>query len=184
MIHRSGRRKNSLLLAVTPALLLFLAACSSGKDQGAPREITAKSAGGSAGVGPHIISDSKAQPGSGKYGGQKVVLRDRVLVVNNATLQAGGSEGSASIELDLSVQSTGAKGIENQAGFFRLIGPEGDTFGNQYNSSDSFYGAIAAHESRRGHVSFKVPEAATSTLRLLYRPEVPSETAIVPLKIG
>jgi hypothetical protein len=183
MIHRSGRRKNSLLLAVTP-LLLFVAACSSGKDQSAPREITAKSAGGSSGVGPHIISDSKAQPGSGKYSSQKVVLRDRVLVVNNATLQAGGSQGSASIELDLSVQSTGAKGIENQAGFFRLIGAEGDTFGNQYNSSDSFYGAIAAHETRRGHVSFKVPAAATSTLRLLYRPEVPSETAIVPLKIG
>ena len=184
MIHRSGRRKNSLLLAVTPALLLFLAACSSGKDQGAPREITAKSAGGSAGVGPHIISDSKAQPGSGKYGGQKVVLRDRVLIINDVTLQASDSQGVASIELDLSVQNTGDKDIMNQAAFFRLIGSEGDIFGKQYNSSDTFYGTIDAHQSRRGAISFKTPKAAASTLRLLYRPEVATETAIVPLNVG
>ena len=171
-------------MAVTSAFLLFLAACSSGKDQGAPREITAKSAGGSAGVGPHIISDSKAPPVGGKYSSQKVLLRDRELVINDAVLQPSDSPDAASIELDLSVQSTSDKGIENQAAFFRLIGPEGDTFGNQYNSSDSFYGAIAAYTSRRGHVSFKVPKAATSTLRLLYRPEVATETAIVPLKIG
>jgi hypothetical protein len=184
MIHRSGRGKTSLLVAVTPVLLLFVAACSSGKDQGAPREIAAKSAGGSSGVGPHIISNSKAPPGSGKYSIQKVVLRDRVLVINNATLQAIDSQGAASIELDLTVQSTGDNGIQNQAGFFRLIGSEGDTFGNQYNSSDAFYGAIAAHESRRGAISFKAPKAATSTLRLLYRPEVATETAIVPLNLG
>src|SRR5437773_10322499 len=105
MIHRSGRRKNSLLLAVTPALLLFLAACGSGKDQGAPREITAKSAGGSAGVGPHIVSDSKTPAGGGKYSRQKVVLGDRILVINDATLQGSDSQAAVSIELDLSVQS-------------------------------------------------------------------------------
>lgn len=130
-----------------------------------------------------MVSDSTT-PGGSKHSSQKVVLRDRVLVINDATLQASDSQGVVSIELDLSVQNTGDKGIMNQAAFFRLIGSEGDIFGKQYNSSDTFYGTIDAHKSRRGAISFKIPKAATSTLRLLYRPEVATETAIVPLKVG
>jgi len=180
-----------LLFALMSPFLLWVAACSSASDRGAkasasvaPQEFTAKSAGGSPGVGPKVVPDTTAPPGGGKHGSQKVVLRDRVLIINDATLQASDSQGLASIELDLSVQNTGDKDILNQAAFFRLIGAEGDIFGKQYNSSDTFYGSIAAHKSRRGAISFKAPKAATSTLRLLYRPEVATETAIVPLNLG
>jgi hypothetical protein len=185
------RRMRPLLFALVPPFLLFVAACSSAKDRGAspsapdaPRELTAKPAGGSSGVGPQVVSDSTATPGDGKQSSQKVVLRDRVLIINDVTLQASDSQSVASIDLDLSVQNTGDNDIMNQATFFRLIGAEGDTFGKQYNSSDTFYGTIDAHKSRRGAISFKIPQAATSTLRLLYRPEIPTETAIVPLKVG
>jgi hypothetical protein len=63
------------------------------------------------------------------------------------------------------------------------MGPEGDTFGYQYNSSGNFYSTIAAHTARRGTIVFQVPTAATSSLRLMYRPEVATETAIILLKI-
>ncbi len=72
----------------------------------------------------------------------------------------------------------------NQLTFFQLMGPEGDTFGYQYNSSDNFYGTIAAHATRSGTIVFQVPIAATSSLRLLYRPEIATETAIILLKIS
>ena len=189
--HRTHiRRRRHLLFALMSLFLSLVAACSSANDRGAkpsasvaPQEFTAKSAGGSPGVGPKVVPDTTAPPGSGKHS-QKVVLRDRVLIINDVTLQASDSQGVASIELDLSVQNTGDKDIMNQATFFRLIGSEGDIFGKQYNSSDTFYGPIDAHQSRRGAISFKTPKAAASTLRLLYRPEVATETAIVPLNVG
>ena len=56
------------------------------------------------------------------------------------------------------------------------MGPEGDTFSYQYNSSDNFYGSIVAHTTRAGTIVFQVPTAATSGLRLLYRPEIATET--------
>jgi hypothetical protein len=180
-----------LLFALMSLFVSLVAACSSASDRGAkpsasvaPQEFTAKSAGGSPGVGPKVVPDTTATPGGGKRSSQKVVLRDRVLIINDVTLQASDSQGVASIELDLSVQNTGDKDIMNQAAFFRLIGSEGDIFGKQYNSSDTFYGTIDAHQSRRGAISFKTPKAAASTLRLLYRPEVATETAIVPLNVG
>lgn len=186
-IHRRGQ----LLFALMSPSMLLVAACSSANDRGAtpsasvaPQEFTAKSAGGSPGVGPQVVPDTTATPSGGKNNSQKVVLRDRVLIINDVTLQASDSQGVASIELDLSVQNTGDKDIMNQAAFFRLIGSEGDIFGKQYNSSDTFYGTIDAHKSRRGAISFKTPTAATSTLRLLYRPEIATETAIVPLNVG
>ncbi len=64
------------------------------------------------------------------------------------------------------------------------MGPEGDTFGYQYNSSDNFYGTIAAHATHSGTIVFQVPTSATSSLRLLYRPEIATETAIILLKIS
>jgi hypothetical protein len=189
-MHKNRRRKSPLLFAMAPAVLLFVAACSSAEDRGArpsapdaPREITAKSIGGSSGVGPKVVSDSKALPEGGKYSPQKVALRDRVLVINHVTSQSSDGQ-SVAIDLDLSVQNTGDNDIKNEATFFRLIGSEGDIFGKQSNASGGFYGTIDARKSRRGAISFKVPEAATATLRLLYRPEVAAEAAIIPLKLG
>ena len=106
------------------------------------------------------------------------------MIINSVSKQKGLSANSSLINLDLAVQNTGNKAIMNQSTFFQLMGPEGDTFGYQFNSSDNFYGTIAAHTTRAGMIVFQLPTAATSSLRLLYRPEIASETAIILLKIS
>ncbi len=148
-----------------------------------PQLVTPKSASGSAGIGPLVISSPTPVPG-GKAGSQQVVLGNRTLIINSVSRQKGASTNSTLIDLDLAVQNTSDKAIMNQSTFFQLMGPEGDTFGYQYNSSDNFYGTIAAHTTRSGTIEFEVPTAATPGLRLLYRPEIAKETAIILLKIA
>ncbi len=80
-----------------------------------PQLVTPKSASGSAGIGPLVISSPTPVPG-GKAGSQQVVLGNRT--------------------------------------------------------------------TRSGTIEFEVPTAATSGLRLLYRPEIAKETAIILLKIA
>jgi hypothetical protein len=184
------------------ALFLLLAACNSVGNNGntgtastrgqgstsavatiTPQLVTPKASKGSAGKGPVIISSPTPVPG-GKPGSQQIVLGDRTLIINSASKQNGASTNSSLINLVLTVQNTGNKAIMNQSTFFVLIGSEGDTFGYQVNSSDNFYGTIAAHTTRNGTIVFQVPAAAASSLRLLYRPEVATETAIIWLKIA
>jgi hypothetical protein len=121
----------------------------------------------------------------GKPGSGQVALKSRTLIVNGVTDQKSASNpNSTLIDLDLAVQNTSESTIANQPSFFELLGPEGDAFGHQYNSSDAFYGSIAAHATRSGTVSFDVPSAAASGLRLLYRPDAASEAVILPLRTG
>jgi hypothetical protein len=148
-----------------------------------PRLVTPKSVRGSPGKGPVVISSPTPVPG-GKPGSQQIVLPDRTLIINSVTRQKGVSANSTFISLDLTVRNTSAKAIMNQPAFFQLVGPEGDTFGYQYNSSDNFYGTIAAHTTSSGTIVFQMPAAAASGLRLLYRPEIAPETAIILLKIS
>ena len=189
-------------------LFLLLAACASGgsnsshestgtsstQHQGStpsataaatitPILVTPKAVSGSPGKGPVVISSPTPVPG-GKPGSQQIVLGDRTLIINSVTEQKGASANTTLISLDLAVQNTSAKAIMNQPTFFQLVGPEGDTFGYQYNSSDNFYGAIAAHTTHSGTIVFQLPTAAASGLRLLYRPEIATETAIILLKIS
>jgi hypothetical protein len=149
-----------------------------------PQLVTPKAARGSPGKGPIVISSPTPVPG-GKAGSQQIVLGDRTLIINSVSKQKGASTNSTFIDLDLAVQNTSNKAIMNQSTFFQLIGSEGDTFSYQYNSSDNFYGTIAAHKTRSGTIEFEVPTAAaTSSLHLLYRPEIATETAIILLKIS
>lgn len=198
------QHKKLVLGGVILVLFLLLAACSSagsnssnGKtgtgSQGSrpsaiaatitPQLVTPKASSGSPGKGPLSISSPTPVPG-GKAGSQQIVLGDRTLIIYSASKQKGASTNSTLIDLDLAVQNTSDKAILNQSTFFQLMGPEGDTFGYQYNSSDNFYGTIAAHTIRSGLIEFEVPAAATSSLRLLYRPEIAPETAIILLKIS
>ncbi len=147
-----------------------------------PQLVTPKASSGSPGKGPLVISSPTPVPG-GKASSQRIVLGDRTLIINGVSKQKGASTNSTLINLDLVVQNTSAKAIMNRSTFFELMGPEGDIFGYQYNSSDNFYGTIAAHTTRSGTIVFQVPTAATSSLRLLYRPEIATETAIILLKI-
>jgi Domain of unknown function (DUF4352) len=148
-----------------------------------PQLITAKASHGSPGKGPLVISNPTLVPGS-KASSQQIVLGDRTLIINRVSKQKGASTNSTLINLDLAVRNTSDKAIMNQLTFFQLMGPEGDTFGYQYNSSDNFYGAIAAHTTRSGTIMFQVPTAATASLHLLYRPEIATETAIILLKVS
>ena len=148
-----------------------------------PRLVTPKAAHGSAGKGPLVISSPTPVPG-GKAGSQQIVLGDRTLIINSVSKQKGASTNSTLINLDLAVQNTSNKAIMNQSTFYQLMGPEGDIFGYQYNSSDNFYGTIAARTTRSGMIVFQLPTAAASSLRLLYRPEIASETAIVLLIVS
>ena len=202
------QKKKFVLGEVILVLFLLLAACGSAgsesstgntgtgstQDQGStysapavatitPVVITPRSSGGSPGKGPLVISSPTPLLG-GKAGSQRIVLGDRTLIINRVSKQKGASTNSTLINLDLAVQNTSAKAIKNQSTFFQLMGPEGDTFGYQYNSSDNFYGSIAAHKTRSGTIMFQVPTAATSSLRLLYRPEIATETAIILVKIA
>jgi hypothetical protein len=148
-----------------------------------PQLVTPKSFSGSPGKGPVVISSPTPVPG-GKPGSQQIVLADRTLIINSVTRQMGVRANSTLISLDLIVRNTSAKAIMNQPAFFQLVGPEGDTFGYQYNSSDNFYGTIAAHTTSSGTIVFQVPTAGASGLRLLYRPEIAPETAIILLEIS
>jgi Domain of unknown function (DUF4352) len=148
-----------------------------------PQLVTAKATHGSPGKGPLLISSPTPVPG-GKAGSQQIVLGDRTLIINRVSKQKGASTNSTLINLGLAVQNTSDKAIMNQLTLFQLMGSEGDTFGYQYNSSDNFYGAIAAHTTRSGTIMFQVPTAATASLHLLYRPEIATETAIILLKVS
>jgi hypothetical protein len=148
-----------------------------------PQLVTPKAVSGSPGKGPIVISSPTPLPG-GKATSQQIVLGDRTLIINTVSKQKGASTNSTLIDLDLVVQNTSAKAIMNHSTFFQLMGPEGDIFGYQYNSPDNFYGTIAAHTTRSGTIEFEVPTAATSSLRLLYRPEIAAETAIILLQIS
>ena len=202
------RHKKLVLIGVIPVLFLLLVACgsigndssngntgtSSTQDRGStlsatvaatitPQLITPKAASGSAGKGPLVISSQTPVPG-GKAGSQQIVLGDRTLIINSVSKQKGASANSILINLDIAVHNTSNKAIMNQSTFFQLMGPEGDTFGYQYNSSDSIYGTIAARMTRSGTMMFQVPTAAMSSLRLLYRPEIATETAIILLNVS
>ena len=198
------QHRKLVLGGVTLVLLLLLIACSSaGREstgtsstqiQGSvpsataaatitPRQVTPKAARGSAGKGPLVISSPTPVPG-GKAGSQQIVLGDRTLIINSLSKQKGASTSSTLLNLDLAVHNTSNKAVMNQSTFFQLMGPEGDTFGYQYNSSDNIFGTIAAHMTRSGTIVFQVPTATISSLHLLYRPEIATETAIVLLKVS
>lgn len=185
-----GMRRGKL--AGTGAVMLVvmaLAACSSasGSPSAAaaitPRLVTPTPIGGSPGQGPKVISSSEPLSG-GKISSQKIVLKDRILVINSVTSQRAAIKNSILIDLNLVVRNTSGKAIRNQAVFFHLVGPGGDTFGYQDNSPDNFYGTIDAHASRRGTIEFEIPAAAALNLYLLYRPEIATETVLTRLKIG
>lgn len=187
MSRRKPTALGGLLLAIT-----WLAACGVATDPGSstatgpaatPRLVTPRPVGGSPGKGPLIISSPAPLPG-GKASSQKVVLRDRTIIITGVARQQGTSQSSIVITLGLVLRNTGDKIIHNQPTFFQLVGPEGDTFAPQGSNSGVFYQAVDAHSSRSGTIEFKIPAAAVSNLYLLYRPETGTGTVLTRLRVG
>jgi hypothetical protein len=146
-----------------------------------PIVVTPKTTQKSGGNGPLVITSPTPAPG-GSANSQQVVLADRTLVISSATKQKVNAN-SLLITLEITVKNTSTKTIMNQSTFFQLMGAEGDTFSYQYNSSDNFYGPLAAQSARTGTISFQIPAAAATNLRLLYHSEIATETALVSLKV-
>jgi hypothetical protein len=188
------RRAKLAALGGVILVVMGLAACGSEANPGSspaaavrptvsPRQVTPKSVGGSPGQGPVVISNPAPLPG-GATSSQKVVLGDRTLVITSVTSHKAANQSSILIDLNLVVQNTSGKTVKNKETFFQLIGPEGDSFAYQTNSSDNFYRTIGAHTSSNGMIEFEIPAAAASSLYLLYRPEIAKETALIRLKVS
>jgi len=186
-----SRGKLAVLGGGVTLVVMGLAACGSGNPgqnlspaaAATPRLVTPTPIGGSPGTGPTVISNPAPLPG-GKINSQKVVLRDRTLIINSVISQRAANKSSVLIGVDIVIRNTTGKAIRNKAAFFQLVGPGGDTFGYQDNSPDNFYGTIGGHASRSGMIEFQIPSAAASSLYLLYRPEIAKETVLTRLKVG
>lgn len=134
------------------------------------------------GAAPVVLGTPTPLPG-GNSTSQQAVLKDRTLVIESVSKQKGANPDPVAINLTLTIKNTGDRAIQNQASFFQLVGTGGDFFG-QVNSSDNFYGPIAAHTTRSGTITFQLPTAAATNLRLMYRSEVASGALLIPLKLA
>lgn len=131
--------------------------------------------------GPQTILTPTPVAGGGANS-QQVMLADRTLIISSVSEQQNSGTNSTAVTLVMAVHNTGTKAIQNQASFYELVGTEGDIFGLQSSATASFFGTIAPQASLNGTIVFQVPSAASSGLRLLFRPEVTSETVFVALK--
>ncbi len=141
------------------------------------------SIGSTPGIGPTVILTPTRVPG-GNQQSQLVTLPDRIITITNLSKQAGSESNSISIQLTMTVKNTGAKTINNDATYYQLISAEGDAFGSQSGTPQSFFGPIASQSSRSGTITFEVPAGALNGMRLMYRPDVSSETIFVPLNLS
>ena len=171
------------------ALLALLAACGDSNNTNAvtPTLQSGTVIANTPGVGPTVIAvvtvvvvatdvdtpTSTATP--------VIKLSDRTLTINQVREQSGSDASTTGISLTITVTNTSPSSIQNQDTFYQLVGAEGDSFGTQSNVSANFYGSIPPRGSRQGTIVFQVPAGAVKGLRLLYRPEVATETALIPL---
>lgn len=112
---------------------------------------------------------------------QVVTLADRTLTIGKASQQPGSDASTTGISLTITVSNTSPSPILNKATFYQLVGAGGDSFGTQSSVSANFYGSISPRNSRQGTIVFQVPTGAVKGLQLLFRPEVATETTLIPL---
>ncbi len=135
------------------------------------------------GIGPTVILTPTKVPG-GNEQSQLITLPDRVITITNLSKQAGIDSNSIAVNLSITIKNTGAKTINNDAAYFQLISAEGDTFGLQSNVASNFFGSISSQSSRSGTIIFQVPSGAINGIRLMYRPDVATDTIFVTLNLA
>lgn len=181
---RRARGRRLALVGLISAVALSLSACSTTTAVSPrPRVIKPKSVGGSAGVGPRVISKTAATSHA-PPGAEVIALRDRVVTLKAISGRPSGGGLEITIELRVTIRNTSRKMILNRSRFFLLIAPGGDTFSPEAGSATRhFYDPIAADATRHGSIKFALPAGAAAGLHLLYRPEVPTEAVILSLPV-
>lgn len=175
-------------------MVALLAACGDSSNTIAvtPTIQSGTVAANTPGAGPTLIAISSAVvtqvdiPTSTPQGNppkQVITLADRTLTIAQVARLAGTDASTTGVSLTLTITNTGKSSIMNQATFYQLIGAGGDSFGTQSSVSPNFFGSILPHGSRQGTIVFQVPTGAVKGIHLLFRPEVATETTIIPLNI-
>ena len=168
---------------------ILIAACSNNTNSDSsavttqPTLVQGTSIPSTPGVGPTVILTPTRIPG-GNEQSQLVTLPDRTLAITRMSKQAGTDSNSIAIDLTITIKNTSAKIISNDAAYFQLISAEGDAFGLESKEVPNFWGSIASQSSRSGTIIFQVPVGAINGMRLMYRPEVSTETIFVPLNLA
>ena len=180
---------------ITFVLCLLLTACdtsNTASNQGAssgnstaskPTVIYGTSIASTPGVGPTVILTPTTVPG-GSPQSQVVTLADRTLIITGVSQHTATESNATAISLTMTIKNTSTKPILNEATFFQLVGSEGDAFGVASSATSPFFGTIAPLSSRSATLVFQVPVGAVNGLRLLYRPEVATETVFVALNFS
>jgi Domain of unknown function (DUF4352) len=180
--------KRTILYGMIVFTACFLiAACSNNTASSSvltqPVVVQGTSIASTPGIGPTVILTPTKVPG-GNEQSQLVTLADRVITITNMSKQAGTDTNSKAINLTITIKNTGAKTINNDAAYFQLISAEGDAFGLQPNVASNFFGSISSQSSRSGTIIFQVPSGAINGIRLMYRPDVSTETIFVTLNLA
>jgi|SRR5581483_3844145 len=195
-----SRKKFAFILKLCGALamLMLFAACggSGNTSSVTPTIQSGTVAANTPGVGPVIVQDTPTTttgttattsttgtPGATSNPGQVVKLADRTLTIGQVSKQAGSDASTTGISLTITITNTSKAPIMNEATFYQLEGAEGDAFGTQSSVSANFYGAIPSQNSRQGTIVFQVPTGAVKGIHLLFRPEVATDTALIPLNL-
>jgi hypothetical protein len=172
---------------LTLVIFLLMTACNapitagnSTPTRSQPTLVQGTSLASTPGVGPTVILTPTTVTNSNARS-QLVTLSDRILIISDVSKQAGADSSSLAVSLTMTIKNTGAKPIMNEAMYFQLTGADGDTFGIQSSANSDFFTSIAPQSSRTGTIVFQIPVGATNALRLMYRPEVATETVFVPL---
>jgi hypothetical protein len=171
------------LHVVVLAMLLLVASCSSGatSDSSAPhvaKHVIARSVEGSSGSPPTVVP--RSAPGGRD---QQVTLGDRTVRVDSASPRSLARDDFVAVDVDVTLQAVGPGAVENRPSDYSLLGPSGDVFGTTTDTSNPFWGALAATAKRQGTVTFEIPTAAQSRLQLLYRPGGTEEAVVFPLTL-
>ena len=173
----------AISVVLMAALLLLLAACGGGDTNSPPAPSPAIQSGtvvaSTPGTAPIVVLTPTSQGGS--ISKQTITLADRTLTLEHASQKPGADASSTAISVTITITDTSSAAIQNKSSFYQLIGAEGDAFGTQSSVTPRFYGSIAARQTRSGTITFQVPTGAAQRLQLLYRPEVATETVLVPL---
>jgi hypothetical protein len=126
-----------------------------------------------------ILTPTRVPGGSGNS--VLINLPDRTLEIKNVTRQNGSEPDTMNVGLVMTLTNKGTKTIQNTSTFYQLVGSEGDTFGIEVSATPSYFGTLTPHSSRSGTIVFAVPSEEANGLRLLFRCEILSETAIVAI---